>query len=178
MNGLGTVARTMLGNSGAIGSALGSMGTGGAMMAGKMFGASSWAGANAAFSAGSVSAGIPGLTWASTGAASGATTGAAAKVRAGGGGIHTPDGSHAGGLSYVPFDGYQAVRHQGERVLTRQENLRYATPTQPVDWAPLLAEVRELKRAVFASSSSVRQGVDETTREVKRQTRGYTRRVA
>ena len=63
-------------------------------------------------------------------------------------------------------------------MLTRQENLRYATPTQSVDMAPLLAEVRDLKRAVFASGSNVRQGVDETTRQVKKQTRGYTRRVA
>ena len=31
------------------------------------------------------------------------------------------DGSHAGGLSFVPFDGYRAELHKGERVLTRQE---------------------------------------------------------
>ncbi|KAA3625891.1 MAG: hypothetical protein DWQ08_08735, partial [Proteobacteria bacterium] len=102
---------------------------------------------------------------------------AAAKVRAGGSSIRAPDGSHAGGLPYVPFDGYQAVLHQGERVLTRQENLRYATPTQPVDIRPLLAEVQALKQAVLASGSNVRQGVDETTRQVKKQARGYTRRV-
>lgn len=29
-----------------------------------------------------------------------------------------PDGSHAAGLSYVPFDGYMAELHQGEMVLT------------------------------------------------------------
>jgi hypothetical protein len=28
------------------------------------------------------------------------------------------DGSHAAGLSYVPFDGYRAELHAGERVLT------------------------------------------------------------
>ena len=33
-------------------------------------------------------------------------------------GLH---GSHAGGLSFVPFDGYRAELHKGERVLTRQE---------------------------------------------------------
>lgn len=31
------------------------------------------------------------------------------------------DGSHAGGLSYVPWDGYLAELHQGEMVLTRSE---------------------------------------------------------
>ena len=31
------------------------------------------------------------------------------------------DGSHAGGLSYVPWDGYVAMLHQGERVLTAAE---------------------------------------------------------
>ncbi|MDK4477479.1 phage tail tape measure protein [Fusobacterium necrophorum] len=32
------------------------------------------------------------------------------------------DGSHAEGLSYVPFNGYIAELHQGERVLTKEEN--------------------------------------------------------
>ena len=31
------------------------------------------------------------------------------------------DGSHAMGLNYVPFDGYVAMLHQGERVLTAQQ---------------------------------------------------------
>ena len=33
----------------------------------------------------------------------------------------TVDGSHAAGLSYVPWDGYIALLHQGERVLTAAE---------------------------------------------------------
>lgn len=32
-----------------------------------------------------------------------------------------PDGSHAGGLDYVPFDGYIAELHKGERVQTASE---------------------------------------------------------
>ena len=32
------------------------------------------------------------------------------------------DGSHANGLDYVPFDGYIAELHRGERVLTAKEN--------------------------------------------------------
>jgi phage-related protein len=34
------------------------------------------------------------------------------------------NGSHANGLSYVPFDGYIAELHKGERVLTAEENRR------------------------------------------------------
>ena len=35
------------------------------------------------------------------------------------------DGSHAGGLPYVPFDGYIAELHKGERVLTANEAKDY-----------------------------------------------------
>ena len=35
------------------------------------------------------------------------------------------NGSHAGGLSYVPFDGYIAELHKGERVLTASEARAY-----------------------------------------------------
>lgn len=34
-------------------------------------------------------------------------------------------GSHANGLSYVPYNGYIAELHEGERVLTKQENMLY-----------------------------------------------------
>lgn len=36
------------------------------------------------------------------------------------------DGSHATGLSYVPYNGYIAQLHEGERVLTKQENREYS----------------------------------------------------
>jgi len=35
------------------------------------------------------------------------------------------NGSHASGLAYVPFDGYIAEVHEGERILTKDENKRY-----------------------------------------------------
>lgn len=38
----------------------------------------------------------------------------------------TPHGSHASGLAYVPFDGYRAELHRGERVLTARESREYA----------------------------------------------------
>lgn len=37
------------------------------------------------------------------------------------------NGSHANGLAYVPFNGYIAELHQGERVLTAEENQRYSS---------------------------------------------------
>lgn len=37
------------------------------------------------------------------------------------GGGEEADGSHAGGLNYVPKDNYRALLHEGEAVLTRQE---------------------------------------------------------
>lgn len=38
-------------------------------------------------------------------------------------------GSHRDGLSYVPFDGYRAILHRGERVLTEEENKQYEQMT-------------------------------------------------
>ena len=35
------------------------------------------------------------------------------------------NGKHASGLDYVPFNGYVAELHKGERVLTKQENEEY-----------------------------------------------------
>ncbi len=35
-------------------------------------------------------------------------------------------GSHANGLDYVPYNGYVAQLHQGERVLTKEENREYS----------------------------------------------------
>ena len=37
------------------------------------------------------------------------------------------DGSHANGLSYVPYDNYHALLHVGERVLTARENAAYSS---------------------------------------------------
>lgn len=37
----------------------------------------------------------------------------------------SPDGSHASGLGYVPFDGYLARLHRGEAVLTAEEAAAY-----------------------------------------------------
>jgi len=41
------------------------------------------------------------------------------------------NGSHAGGLPYVPFDGYRAELHKGERVLTAEEAQEYMVRAIP-----------------------------------------------
>ena len=46
------------------------------------------------------------------------------------------DGSHAGGLSYVPFDGYVAELHRGERVLTAEEARAYISRSIPASLEP------------------------------------------
>lgn len=40
-------------------------------------------------------------------------------------GIDTGAKNHAYGISYVPYDGYRAILHEGERVLTASENRGY-----------------------------------------------------
>ena len=47
------------------------------------------------------------------------------------GGLHKPylDGTHAEGLKYVPYDGYVAELHKGERVLTAEEARGTNNPT-------------------------------------------------
>ena len=42
------------------------------------------------------------------------------------------NGSHKTGLSYVPFDGYIAELHKGERVLTAGENRAYSNGSNTV----------------------------------------------
>ena len=78
------------------------------------------------------------------------------------------DGSHAGGLSYVPFDGYIAELHKGEMVLTAREASAYnkaesngnasgitiiqniqAVPQTPVELAAATSAYFELARWAF-----------------------------
>ena len=74
------------------------------------------------------------------------------------------NGSHAGGLNYVPFDGYIAELHKGERVLTREEaneynrgekpqiNIYQTIHSKPMTAADLMMQARyQAEQAVFLS---------------------------
>lgn len=65
------------------------------------------------------------------------------KPRKGGG------GSHAGGLAYVPYDGYVSELHEGERILTAAENRNYNREQQEKE-----AEFATLNRKIDAVTSS------------------------
>lgn len=68
------------------------------------------------------------------------------------------DGSHAGGLDYVPYNGYIAELHKGERVLTADESrqLKYfpSTPAQSVQYIfnPVInaanADIKEIEAMI------------------------------
>jgi type II secretory pathway pseudopilin PulG/phage shock protein PspC (stress-responsive transcriptional regulator) len=60
------------------------------------------------------------------------------------------DGSHAGGLSYVPWDDYIARLHEGERVLTKEQNQYYTMAPQLMNALSARGNVTE---AIGAMSS-------------------------
>ena len=70
-------------------------------------------------------------------------------------GVH---GSHAGGLAYVPFDGYRAELHKGERVLTQDEARVYTPPAVVASMlrsggasdGEILAELRAMRQRLEA----------------------------
>ena len=56
------------------------------------------------------------------------------------------DGSHAVGLNYVPFDGYLAQLHEGEGILTSEENKiwqRFKTRSQSIDYDTMGGVMRD-----------------------------------
>lgn len=66
-----------------------------------------------------------------------------------------PDGSHRSGLSYVPYDGYRAELHKGERILTKEENENYNRGSgntynfyspEPIDAVQARREMEDLEK--------------------------------
>jgi phage-related minor tail protein len=80
-------------------------------------------------------------------------------------GVAHLDGVHASGLSYVPFDGYRAELHQGERVLTSQENSAYNTNLSSYGKGANEALVQEIR------------GLREEVRQLKEEQRDQTARL-
>ena len=63
-----------------------------------------------------------------------------------------PNGSFAQGLSYVPYDGYTAELHRGERVLTAYEAATYSSGS-----AETVNEIRELRTELAAMRAEMRR---------------------
>ena len=76
----------------------------------------------------------------------------------------TPDGSHANGLDYVPYDGYQATLHKGEQVLTAAE-VKQSSQSNVVDITPLLQEIQALRKDVQVSNKPVVSAVRRSGKE-------------
>ena len=59
-----------------------------------------------------------------------------------------PDGSHAAGLDYVPFDGYLARLHKGEAILTAEQASAYrgGQTGQPVKQFNLTIQTQSLSK--------------------------------
>lgn len=81
------------------------------------------------------------------------------------------DGSHANGLSYVPFDGYVAELHKGEAVLTANEAISYRSLGR-LSMAPLTEEIKALRAERDAVVAELRGMRGDLERLAERQIEG------
>lgn len=72
------------------------------------------------------------------------------------------NGSHANGLTSVPYDGYKAILHRNERVLTAREASEYDGQSESDDETVRL--LRELLVEVKAGTKSSKAVADTLTR--------------
>jgi hypothetical protein len=84
------------------------------------------------------------------------------------------DGSHANGLGFVPFNGYRAELHYGERVLTAEENRDYSGYSVPDSNAAMATEMRNLQQQV----SRLEQALERQTAAVVQSQYDATNRAA
>ncbi len=101
------------------------------------------------------------------------------------------NGSHANGLTYVPFDGYRAELHRGERVLTAEENMSFnrslfantiigggrESNDNAGNTDALAAEIRELRRQVerlLEAAKDTASNTQKTTRILQNVTQNRT----
>lgn len=86
------------------------------------------------------------------------------------------NGSHAGGLDSVPFDGYRAELHKGEAVVTSANNQKLSQMLN-IDWskfgtndnAALLSEIKSLRAEVAATRQSQQQIAAATLQQSQQQ---------
>lgn len=92
------------------------------------------------------------------------------------------DGSHAGGLDRVPFDGYIAELHEGERVLTEREALQYSNsyntsnPIYNITYNPVInaQNIKDIKELEALLERRERQLLNKLrTEERRRAARAY-----
>lgn len=75
------------------------------------------------------------------------------------------NGSHAAGLDYVPFDGYRALTHEGEGILTKKENRDYRSI------GPAMSAMASKLDSVVAELVQVKTSTRDTKMLLRRVTR-------
>ncbi|MCX6076432.1 MAG: DUF4214 domain-containing protein [Campylobacterales bacterium] len=82
------------------------------------------------------------------------------------------NGSHANGLSRVPFDGYIAELHKDERVLTADETKSYERPifvnTQENILIKVLNEIKELKNTIASLQAKNNNSTEQIVKNTKK----------
>ena len=77
--------------------------------------------------------------------------------------MNEADGSHAKGLNYVPFDGYKAILHEGEAVLTKAEARDYRQGNSGKGTAQI-----NVTQHIYSPTPDARSEQRQAAREFKR----------